>query len=68
MSGANGYVPTPEPVADLAASTAFAAEREHGDQADVLCIDVEADAKAAWERRREDELEYQSGLRAFVQS
>lgn len=44
---------------------AVAAEREYGSDVDVLAIDVEADAKAAYERRRADELEYQTGLGAF---
>lgn len=44
------------------APTAIAAEREHGDDADVLCIDIEKEAKAAYERRRDDELSYQTSL------
>lgn len=35
-----------------------AVEREYGSDADVLAIDVEAEAEAAYERRRADELEY----------
>lgn len=48
------------------APAAIAAEREYGSDADVLAIDVEAEAKAAYERRRADELEYQAGLATFA--
>ena len=48
------------------APAAIAAEREYGSDADVLAIDIEPEAKAAYERRRADELEYQSGLEAFA--
>jgi len=48
------------------APVAIAAEREYGDGVDVLAIDVESGARNAYERRRADELEYQSGLGAFV--
>lgn len=48
------------------APAAVAAERLYGDDADVLCVDLEPEAKAAWGRRRADELEYQSGLAAFA--
>lgn len=50
------------------APAAIAAEREYGSDADVLAVDVEPEAKAAWERRRADELEYQAGLSAFAGS
>ncbi|ELY77151.1 hypothetical protein [Natrinema gari] len=46
----------------------IAVEREYGDAADVLAIDVEAAARDAYERRRADELEYQAGLGAFADS
>ncbi|ELZ15103.1 MAG: hypothetical protein ACQEP0_16305 [Natrinema limicola] len=49
-----------------AAPVAVAAECEYGSDADVLAIDVEAEAKAAYERRRADELEYQVGLESFA--
>lgn len=50
----------------LIAPVAIAAEREYGDAVDVLAIDVESAARAAYERRRADELEYQAGLAAFA--
>ncbi|WMT10302.1 hypothetical protein NP511_22160 (plasmid) [Natrinema thermotolerans] len=48
------------------APAAIATEREYGDAADVLAIDVEHEARAAYERRRTDQLEYQAGLEAFA--
>lgn len=48
------------------APAAIAAERLHGSDADVLCVDVEPEAKAAYERRRDDELEHQAGLARWV--
>ncbi|WP_135822999.1 hypothetical protein [Halostella litorea] len=48
------------------APTAIAAELDHGDRADVLAIDIEPDAKAAYERRRADELARQETLGTFA--
>ena len=48
--------------------SAITAEREYGSDVDVLAIYVEHEAKAAYMRRRADELEYQSGLEAFTGS
>ncbi|MFC6767632.1 hypothetical protein [Natrinema soli] len=42
---------------DGTAPVAIAAECEYGSDADVLAVDVEADAQAAYERRQADELE-----------
>lgn len=39
-----------------------AAEREYGPGVDATAIDIESDAKAAYERRREEELRRQTGL------
>ncbi|AEH39518.1 hypothetical protein [Halopiger xanaduensis] len=47
------------------APAAIAAEREYGSDVDVLAIDVEPEAREAYQRRRTDELEYQSGLGMF---
>lgn len=47
------------------APTAIAAELEHDDP-DVVCIDVEPDAKAAYERRRAAELGGQAGLERWA--
>lgn len=44
------------------APAAVAAERLHGRAADVLCVDIEQEAKEAYERRREDELDRQETL------
>jgi ubiquinone/menaquinone biosynthesis C-methylase UbiE len=44
------------------APTAIAAELVHGDRANVLAIDIEPDARAAYERRRRDELDRQTAL------
>lgn len=44
------------------APAAIAAEREYSEAANALCIDIEPEAKAAYERRRADELDYQSTL------
>lgn len=50
-----------EPCAGTAPAT-VAAERLHGDDANVLAIDVEAEAREGYRRRREDELDRQAGL------
>jgi hypothetical protein len=47
------------------APAAIAAELHHGDDANVLCIDTEPEAKAAYERRSSDELTRQTGLGQF---
>lgn len=44
------------------APAAIAAERLYGDDADVLAVDIEPEAKAAYERRRRDELNHQAPL------
>jgi len=44
------------------APAAVATEREYGDKVDVICIDVESEAKAAYERRRKDQLNRQETL------
>jgi DNA modification methylase len=44
------------------APAAVAAERLYGDDADVLAVDIEAEAKEAYERRRADELDRQETL------
>lgn len=48
------------------APAAIAAERLHGNDANVLCIDVEPEAKTAYERRRDDELAHQSRLKTWA--
>jgi len=48
------------------APTAIAAELCHGDRADMLAIDIEPEAKAAYERRRTAELDRQETLGAFA--
>jgi len=49
------------------APAAIAAERLYGDAADVLAVDIEPEAKAAYERRRRDELGRQGTLEGFAE-
>jgi hypothetical protein len=44
------------------APTAIAAERVYGPDARVTAVDIEQEAKAAYQRRQEEELQWQSGL------
>lgn len=44
------------------APAAIAAEKLYGDETSVLCVDIEPEAKEAYQRRRRDELNFQQTL------